>query len=189
MPFRGKLIVFAAPSGAGKTTIVNQLLLSIDQLAFSISATCRPPRPNEVDGKDYYFLTKTAFTQLIDQQAFIEYEEVYTDTFYGTLRSELERLWRENKHIIFDIDVKGALNIKQAFPDRTLTVFVKAPDLETLKKRLEKRQTESPEVIEMRIEKAVEEMAYEHKFDVILVNDDLASAIEKAQKVVNNFLQ
>lgn len=188
MSFEGKLIIFTAPSGAGKTTIVRHLLDTFPQLAFSVSATSRAPRGNEVDGRDYYFLSPEKFRQLIDEKAFLEWEEVYANQFYGTLLSEVERLWGEGKHILFDIDVKGALRLKRKFPERTLSVFVKPPSKEALAERLRGRRTDSPEQIEKRIRKAEEELQFDNQFDVILVNDVLERALQEAVSLVANFL-
>ncbi|MCB9284981.1 MAG: guanylate kinase [Lewinellaceae bacterium] len=186
--FEGKLIIFTAPSGAGKTTIVHHLLDSFPQLAFSISATSRSRRPTESEGHDYYFIPPTRFKDLIDQGAFLEWEEVYENQFYGTLKSEVERLWAEGKHIVFDIDVKGAMNLKSQFPGRTLSVFVKPPSRNTLAKRLRNRRTESPEQVQARIQKAEEELRFENQFDVVLVNDVLSRALQEAEAIVTEFL-
>ncbi|HMQ46227.1 MAG TPA: guanylate kinase [Saprospiraceae bacterium] len=183
-----KLLVFAAPSGAGKTTIVRHLLTVFDQLAFSISATTRAPRPYETPGKDYYFIHREAFQQLIDQDAFVEWEEVYEGMFYGTLRTEIERLWAAGKHIIFDIDVKGAMNIKQSYPEQTLCVFVKPPSVEALRKRLEERLTENPETLNRRMARVMEELNYENRFDVVLMNDDLTKALAEAEAIVKRYI-
>lgn len=188
MSFEGKLIIFTAPSGAGKTTIVRHLLDTFPQLAFSVSATSRAPRGNEVDGRDYYFLSPEKFRELIDEKAFLEWEEVYAGQFYGTLLSEVERLWGEGKHILFDIDVKGALRLKRKFPERTLSVFVKPPSKETLAERLRGRRTDSAEQIEKRIRKAEEELQFDNQFDVILVNDVLERALQEAVSLVGSFL-
>ncbi len=188
MSFEGKLIIFTAPSGAGKTTIVRHLLDTFPQLAFSVSATSRAPRGNEVDGRDYYFLSPGKFRQLIDEKAFLEWEEVYADQFYGTLLSEVERLWGEGKHILFDIDVRGALRLKRKFPERTLSVFVKPPSKDALAERLRGRRTESAEQIEKRIRKAEEELQFDNQFDVILVNDVLERALQEAVSLVGSFL-
>ncbi len=185
----GKLIVFSAPSGSGKTTLVHHLLsVSSLNLAFSVSATSRELRGNEVDGKDYYFISNEAFDDLIAKDSFVEWEEVYKDTKYGTLTKEIERLWKAGKNVIFDIDVVGGLNIKKQFPDETLAIFVQPPAISDLKKRLEARGTETPEKIEMRLNKAKEELAYTKDFDVILINDDLDKAKKVAQYLVKGFL-
>ena len=185
----GKLIVFSAPSGSGKTTLVHHLLsISSLNLAFSVSATSRELRGNEVDGKDYYFISNEAFDDLIAKDSFVEWEEVYKDTKYGTLTKEIERLWKAGKNVIFDIDVVGGLNIKKQFPDETLAIFVQPPAISDLKKRLEARGTETPEKIEMRLNKAKEELAYTKDFDVILINDDLDKAKKVAQYLVKGFL-
>jgi guanylate kinase len=183
-----KLIVFTAPSGAGKTTIVRHLLKNIPNLSFSTSATTRYQRQGEEHGKDYYFLTKEDFKQKIEQDAFVEWEEVYRDQYYGTLKSEVERLWGLKQHIIFDIDVKGARNVKSAYPQQTLTIFIKAPSLEALLDRLRNRNTEAPEQLARRMAKATEEAAFEDQFDYVLVNDDLTVALQEAEKVVSDFL-
>lgn len=186
--FEGKLIIFTAPSGAGKTTIVHHLLDTFPQLAFSISATSRPRRATESEGHDYYFIPPGRFRDLIDQGAFLEWEEVYENQFYGTLNSEVERLWAAGKHIVFDIDVKGAMNLKRQFPDRTLSVFVKPPSRNTLAKRLRNRRTESPDQVKARIQKAEEELRFENQFDIVLVNDVLSRALQEAEAIVMEFL-
>jgi len=186
---KGKLIIFSAPSGSGKTTLVHYLLNQPElNLAFSISATSREKRPNEIDGKDYYFISPEEFKAKIKKGEFIEWEEVYKDNFYGTLKSEVERLLNEGKNVIFDIDVKGGLNIKKQFPNNSLAIFVQPPSVNELKKRLESRKTETPEKIKMRIEKANEELQYSKDFDVILVNDNLEEAKKNAYKLVSNFI-
>jgi len=187
---KGKLLVFSAPSGSGKTTIVRYLLAQKElHLDFSISATSRPKRGEEVDGKDYYFLSPEEFQQKINEDAFVEYEEVYKDNFYGTLKSELQRIWASGKHVIFDIDVIGGLNIKKQFPEQTLAVFVSPPSVEELERRLRFRQTESEEKIQMRLAKAEREMAVSKQFDIILKNYDLENAKNDAYKLVSDYLK
>lgn len=185
----GKLIVFSAPSGSGKTTIVRHLLRQ-DQLnlAFSISATSRAPRGDEKDGKDYYFLSFEAFKDKIKSDDFLEWEEVYRDNFYGTLKTEVERLWALGKHVIFDIDVSGGLRIKRKFPEETLAIFVKPPSIDELKRRLKGRKTESDEKISMRVAKASAELATAPLFDVIIENDNLEKALNEAEGLVDGFL-
>ena len=183
-----KHLVFTAPSGAGKTTIVRHLLSHFDELDFSVSATTRGKRSHEVDGKDYYFLSKEKFERKLKEKAFVEYEEVYKDQYYGTLFSEVERIERKGKHIVFDIDVKGAVSIKEAFGDRVLTVFVKPPSFQVLKQRLIDRNTESEDALKTRIARMKEELTYESKFDRVLVNDLLEVTLEEAEHIVSNFL-
>jgi len=187
--FKGKLIIVTAPSGAGKTTIVRYLLKTFPQLAFSVSATSRQRRANEEEGRDYYFLPPGRFQELVAEGAFLEWQEVYHNQFYGTLLSEVERLWGEGRHIVFDIDVKGALNLKNQFPDRTLSVFIRPPSREALTERLVRRKTESQEQLEKRIRKAEEELAFENHFDVVLVNDVLERALREAEQIVSGFLK
>lgn len=183
-----KLFVFAAPSGAGKTTIVRYLLKKYGELAFSVSATTRPPRAHEVEGRDYYFISPEKFRELLAQDAFVEWEEVYEGLFYGTLKREVERLWAAGRHIIFDIDVKGALNIKRLYPRETLAVFVRPPSVEALRQRLLGRSTEDEATLKKRLGKAEEEMASEDKFDLVLVNDSLEEALKKAEQIVGQFI-
>ena len=185
----GKLIVFSAPSGSGKTTLVRYLLAQDIPFGFSISATSRLPRGAEQDGVDYYFLTEAAFREKIAQNAFLEYEEVYSGTFYGTLRTEVERLWASAKHVLFDIDVVGGLNIKQQFPEECLALFVQPPSLEELEKRLRGRGTDSEETIQQRLAKAKEELAYAPQFDRVIVNDNLETAQQEVRKAIKQFLQ
>ena len=183
-----KAIIFSAPSGAGKTTIVHHLLKVFPELHFSVSACSRPKRKNEVDGKDYYFMGVEGFKSAIENGLFLEYEEVYKDNFYGTLKSEIERIWAMNKTVIFDVDVVGGLNLKKLFAEKAMSVFVKAPSVEELERRLKSRQTESSEKIAIRIQKAKHEMAYEKEFDVVLVNVDLEHSLPEAEKLVRDFL-
>lgn len=186
---KGKLIVFSAPSGSGKTTIVKHLLGIKDlNLEFSISATSRERRGNEVNGKDYYYLSLKEFKNKIKNDEFLEWEEVYRDNFYGTLKAEVERIWALGKNVIFDIDVSGGLRIKRKFPEQTLAIFVKPPSIDELKIRLKNRKTETEEKISMRVAKASAELATAPLFDVIVVNDDLEKALTKAEKLVSNFV-
>src|SRR5690606_12556379 len=184
----GKLIIFSAPSGAGKTTIVRHLLDRFPQLAFSVSATTRPPRAGEVDGRDYYFISKEDFLHRIARHEFVEFEEVYSGAFYGTLLSELERIWKVGKHVIFDIDVEGGLRLKKKYPGRSLAIFVQPPSLDTLKARLAARGTDSAEKLEERYRKASRELDYAPRFDHILVNDELEKACAEAERLVGDFL-
>lgn len=186
---KGKLIVFSAPSGSGKTTIVRHLLEQKElNLAFSVSAASREPRPHEVNGKDYHFISIQEFKNHIKADDFLEWEEVYRDNFYGTLKSEVERLWEEGKNVIFDIDVSGGIRIKKKFPEQTLAVFVKPPSIDELKIRLKKRSTESDDKINMRIAKASAELATAPQFDVIVKNNDLETAKNEAYELVKNFI-
>lgn len=185
---KGKCVIFSAPSGAGKTTIVHHLLKQNLGLEFSVSACSRDPRPNEMDGKDYHFLGVEGFKQKIDEGAFIEWEEVYTNNFYGTLKSELERIWADGKAVIFDVDVIGGLNLKRLFQDDAFGVFVKPPSYEELEQRLRKRSTESEDKIAQRMNKARKELGFASEFDVILVNDDLTTACKTAENLVREFL-
>ena len=188
--FQGKLFVFSAPSGSGKTTIVRHLLEQEKlNLAFSISATSRAPRGEEKDGIDYYFISLKEFKSKIKNEEFLEWEEVYRDNFYGTLKTEVERIWSQRKHVIFDIDVAGGLRIKKKFPNQTLAVFVKPPSVDELKIRLKKRKTESEEKINMRIAKASVELATAPQFDKIIKNYDLQTALAEAEELVENFIQ
>ncbi|RTZ05416.1 guanylate kinase [Flavobacterium sp. GSP6] len=186
----GKLIVFSAPSGSGKTTIVRHLLSKEDlNLEFSISAASREPRGEEVNGKDYYFMSTEDFKKHIKNEDFLEWEEVYRNNFYGTLKSEVERIWAKGKNVIFDIDVSGGLRIKHKFPEETLAVFVKPPSVDELKRRLKERSTESDDKINMRIAKASVELATAPQFDVIIKNYDLNIALEEAYQLVKNFVK
>lgn len=188
MTQKGKLIIFSAPSGAGKTTIVHHLLKKIPDLEFSISATTREPRGDEQDGKDYYFISKESFLHRIAHKEFVEFEEVYAGTFYGTLRSEIERIWKKGKSVIFDIDVEGGLHLKRKYDGQALAVFVQPPSLEVLIERLTGRGTDSDEKLKERFAKAEKELNYAPQFDVILKNHDLATACEEAELLVKNFL-
>lgn len=186
---KGKLIVFSAPSGSGKTTIVRHLLgIKNLNLEFSISATSREKRGSEVDGKDYYYLSLKEFKNKIKNDEFLEWEEVYRDNFYGTLKTEVERIWAMGKNVIFDIDVSGGLRIKRKYPDETLAIFVKPPSIDELKIRLKNRKTETEDKINMRVAKASAELATAPLFDVVVVNDDLEKALLQAEKLVSDFV-
>ncbi|TAJ11973.1 guanylate kinase [Marinilabiliaceae bacterium JC017] len=186
---KGKLIIFSAPSGSGKSTIVNALLKKGFDLEFSISATSRLPRGAEQDGVEYYFLTPDAFRQKIEHEEFLEWEEVYTDTYYGTLKSEVERITSKGKNIVFDVDVVGGVNIKKMYGDRALSLFIQPPSIEELRNRLVGRSTDSEEKIAQRIGKAEEELSYAPKFDKTIVNDDLETAINETENVLSEFLK
>ena len=184
----GKLVIFSAPSGAGKTTIVHHLLAKIPTLEFSISATTREARGDEVDSKDYYFISKEEFLHWIAKKQFVEFEEVYSGTFYGTLRQEIERIWKTGKVVIFDIDVEGGLHLKRKYGKQALAIFVQPPSLEVLKERLVGRGTDSEQKLQERFIKAEKELNYAPRFDVILKNDNLEVACNEAKTLVNNFL-
>ncbi|MDY3069895.1 MAG: guanylate kinase [Parabacteroides sp.] len=184
----GKLIIFSAPSGSGKSTIINYLLEQGLNLKFSISATSRAPRGEEKDGVEYYFLSPEDFRKRIAAGDFLEYEEVYTDKFYGTLKSEVERIFKEGNNVIFDVDVVGGCNIKKYYGNRALSVFIQPPSVEELRRRLVGRNTDSPEVIESRLAKAEYELGFANQFDVVIVNDDLDKAKEETLRTVRNFL-
>lgn len=187
---KGKLLIFSAPSGSGKTTIVRHLLDSFPQhLAFSVSACTRPRRDYEVDSRDYYFLSVSEFRQRIANHDFAEWEEVYAGNYYGTLKKEIERLWSEGKHVLFDVDVKGGLKLKEAYGDRALAVFVKVSSEEEIKRRLNFRGTETDETMAIRLAKVRYEASFEKEFDEVLVNDDLELTLRKAEKLVENFTQ
>lgn len=188
MTEEGKLIIFSAPSGAGKTTIVHHLLGKVPDLEFSISATTRPPRGAEQNGKDYYFITKEEFLHRIAKKQFVEFEEVYSGTFYGTLRSEIERIWSDGKTVIFDIDVEGGLHLKRKYDGQALAIFVQPPSLEVLKSRLAGRGTDSPEKLLERFAKAEKELNYAPEFDIILKNHDLQTACKEAEDLVKAFI-
>jgi guanylate kinase len=182
------LLIFSAPSGAGKTTIVNYLLDEFPQLSFSISATSRARRGDEADGKHYYFLSEKEFRNRIASNDFVEWEEVYPRQFYGTLKSEVERIWRNNKVVVFDVDVIGGLNIKELYGDKAKAIFIRPPSVKHLEKRLRDRGTESEESIKKRIEKAEMELTYGNRFDEILINNDLDKAKADAKDIVKKFL-
>ncbi len=185
----GKMVIFSAPSGAGKTTIVKHLLSLGLNFAFSISATTRKPRGVEIDGKDYYFLTPEAFQSKIKNHEFLEWEEVYPGCFYGTLKSEVERILQAGGHILFDIDVVGGSNIKKQYGDKALAVFIQAPSIEELRNRLLNRSTDHPEIIQERIAKAEFEMSFVNLFDIVIINDKLEDALLEAETNVNRFLK
>ena len=184
----GKCIIFSAPSGAGKTTIVHRMLDHFASLEFSVSACSREARPHEKDGKDYYFLGVEGFKKEIEKGAFLEWEEVYKDHFYGTLKSEIKRIWDKGHHVIFDVDVVGGLNLKKHFGDQALAIFVKPPSIDTLETRLRKRDTESEATLKKRVDKAASEMAFADSFDFILLNDNLEDAVQKAISKIEAFI-
>lgn len=183
-----KVLIFSAPSGSGKSTIVNHILGLHPEVEFSVSATSRPPRGQEQNGVEYYFIDEDEFRRRIADDEFVEYEEVYQGRFYGTLKEEVERIWAKGNAIIFDVDVKGGVNLKKYFGDKALSVFIQAPSIEELRRRLIFRGTDSEEEIEKRVGKAAEEMTYADKFDYILINDDLDTAFAESEKVVGDFL-
>lgn len=182
------MIIFSAPSGSGKTTIVKWLLAEGLPLEFSVSATSRTPRTGEINGKDYYFLSADEFRMKIENDEFIEWQEVYTDKFYGTFKSEISRIWNSGKHVIFDVDVLGGINLKKIFGDKALALFVMPPSVEELEKRLRGRNTDPEEVIKQRVDKAVFEMSYAKEFDKMVVNDDLETAKQEAYNAIVNFI-
>ena len=184
-----KVLIFSAPSGSGKSTIVNHILgIYPDSMEFSVSATSRAPRGEEQNGREYYFMTADEFRKPIEEDKFVEYEEVYEGRFYGTLKSECERIWGAGHVIIFDVDVKGGVSLKKYFGDAALSIFIKAPSVEVLRERLVKRGTDSLEEIEQRVAKAEQELTYAPQFDYVLVNDDLTTAYAESEKVVEDFL-
>ena len=185
---QGKLIIFSAPSGSGKSTIVRHLLRRDVPIEFSVSATNRAPRGREETGVDYYFLSSEEFKSKINSQAFLEWEEVYPDRYYGTLNAEVDRIWANGKQVVFDIDVEGGLNLKKQFGERALSVFIKAPSLDVLEERLMARNTEDQENLNMRLDKAQSEMAYAKYFDLVIVNDNLEIAQEQAYQKVMDFI-
>ena len=183
-----KVVIFSAPSGSGKCTIVGHILSLHPEMEFSVSAASRAPRGTEQDGVEYYFFTADRFRQMIEEDKFVEYQEVYPGSFYGTLKSEVDRIWDKDHVIIFDVDVKGGINLKKYFGDKALAVFIQAPSVEELRKRLILRNTDSPEAIERRVAKAAEEMTYAPQFDKVLINDDLQTAFREAEEMVDSFL-
>lgn len=183
-----KAVIFSAPSGSGKSTIVSHILKLHPELKFSVSAASRAPRGDEKNGVAYWFISADEFRKRIADDEFVEYEEVYPGSYYGTLKSEVERIWNNGDAIIFDVDVKGGVNLKKYFGDRALSVFIQAPSVEVLRQRLVSRATDSPEAIERRVAKAAEEMTYADKFDHIIVNDDLQKAYADAERLVSDFL-
>lgn len=184
----GKLVIISAPSGAGKTTIVNHLLRNDDSLEFSISATTRKPRGTEKNGLEYYFMTVDEFRKKIRNKSFVEWEEVYKDQYYGTLKSEIERIWSAGRSVLFDVDVKGGINLKKIFSDQAVSIFIMPPSVEELEKRLLARATDSPEKIRMRVEKAKEELKLAESFDFIVINDILEKAQDETFRIVRDFL-
>jgi len=186
---QGKLIIFSAPSGAGKTTIVHQLLEVYNNIEFSISACSRPKRANETNGVDYYFITAEEFRNKIDKGEFLEWQEVYKNSYYGTLRSEVERIWAKGRHAIFDVDVVGGLNIKKYGKENALAVFIMPPSIEKLEERLKLRSSETPETLKKRLDKASYEMTFADQFDKIVINDELEKAVAEAKEITGKFLR
>ena len=184
-----KLIIFSAPSGSGKTTIITEVLKSFPNLEFSVSACSRKPRKGEIHGKNYYFLSTNEFKQKITNDEFVEWEEVYKDNFYGTLKSELHRIWNKGNHVVFDVDVVGGINLKKKFPDNSLAIFIKAPSIEALEQRLRNRGTETEEQIQKRIGKAQKELEYSKYFDIVIVNDVLDIAVNETIDAIKRFLE
>lgn len=189
MKHKNNLIIVTAPSGAGKTTIVHHLIKTFPELAFSISATNRPKREKETDGVDYYFISTEDFKAKVAHKDFLEHEEVYAGRYYGTLKKELERLWQAGKCIIFDVEVKGAVNIQKAYPDTSLSIFVMPPSKEILLERLKQRNTETAATLKQRMARAEEELSYAPRFNEIIVNDNLEEALTKAENLVSTFLK
>lgn len=185
--FEGKIVIFTAPSGSGKTTIVRHLLKKYDILGFSVSATNRKRREKEIDGKDYYFLSTEKFQRKIDEGAFVEWEEVYEGKYYGTLKSEIQRIWSKGKHVVFDIEVKGATNIKNMYPENSVAVFVRPPSITELRRRLMGRKTETESSLNRRLARAEEEMTFENNFDKVVINDLLEVALEEAEQIIESF--
>jgi guanylate kinase len=185
----GKLVIISAPSGAGKTTIVKHLLDSRLNLAFSVSATTRSLRGNETDGEDYFFLTVSEFKRRVENNEFVEWEEVYKEVLYGTLKCELERIWANGNHVLFDVDVMGGISLKKIFNTSSIAIFIMPPSIEELENRLVRRETDSPEKIRMRVEKAREEIKLANQFDTVIINHQLDKAKEEAYKIVSSFLE
>ncbi|HMQ08017.1 MAG TPA: guanylate kinase [Saprospiraceae bacterium] len=185
----GKVLIITAPSGSGKTTIVRHLINHFDQLAFSISATTRSKRKNEIHGRDYYFIDRETFLTKVENGEFIEWEEVYDNQYYGTLKSEVEKLWHDGKIVVFDIEVKGATFLKNLYSDNSLAIFVKVPTMEKLYERLKNRKTEDKESIKRRMQRIKREMAYETLFDIVLYNDHLPQTLQNAEKIVEDFIK
>ena len=185
---KSKALIFSAPSGSGKTTIVKHLIYRFPELSFSISATSRSPRSNEENGKDYYFLTLDAFHHAISAEELLEYEEVYKGRYYGTLKREVERIWSENKVVVFDVDVVGGVNLKKKLGEKALAIFIKVSDLSILEHRLDSRGTEDVQSLHVRVDKARHEMTYESQFDLTLINDNLEEALKSAEKIVEDFI-
>lgn len=183
-----KAIIITAPSGAGKSTIANRLLDKIDRLGYSVSATTRAPRPGEQEGVDYYYISREEFLRLVDEGAFVEWEEVYRDTFYGTLKREVERIWASGRAVLYVVDVVGARDLKQYFGDRALAIFIVPPSLEALRERLIKRGTESEQALTLRLDRASREMEERDDFDLVILNDDLETAVAQALEAVGEFL-
>jgi len=186
---KGKLVIISAPSGAGKTTIARHLLDSLPKLSFSVSATTRTPRNNELNGKDYYFISASEFRNKIEKQEFVEWQEVYNDCLYGTLKSELERIWKSGKDVLFDVDALGGINLKKIFGTDSISIFIMPPSVEELESRLLKRNTDHAEKIRMRIEKATKEIGYADEFDHIVVNTQLETAKKETLDIVKSFLE
>ncbi len=185
---QNKVIIFSAPSGAGKSTVVNHLMKIFPNLGFSISATSRKPRGEEQHGREYYFITPELFIKNIEEEAFVEYEEVYTNLYYGTLKSEIERIWNEGKIAVFDIDVKGGINLKKLYGKNALAIFIMPPSIKELENRLLARGTETTESMKLRLAKAAQEIEFSSKFDTVLINDNLEQCLLQAEEVVSNFL-